>query len=268
MLQMILLKVIIFLPVGVAAGVLAGMLGVGGGILIVPIMFWCRDLIGLPEPIAQHVAVATSLATIIPTSISSVISHRKHGAVDMTIVRKWIPGIMVGAACGGLSANLFSTLMLAHLFGAVALIVSVSLALPKTPVLLAVPPQNRAGASILSAIIGYISSLMGIGGGTLAVPILAMCSIDVRRAVGTASAFGMAIAVPGIIGYIISGWNEGDLSQGRLGYIDVVIFLSLAVTTIFFAPYGARIAHSIDRQRLRQCFAVFLLITGVRMLLR
>mgnify|MGYP001802058088 CR=1 FL=1 len=245
------------LVTGAIAGVLAGLLGVGGGIVIVPVLFYLFDILNLPDAVSMHVAVATSLATIIPTSISSARSHNKRGNLDFELFRKWAPLILVGAAIGGFSARYFNGDHLTLIFGGIALLVSINMALPKKLVLADDLPKSPIANGTIGAVIGFFSSLMGIGGGTLSVPTLTLFSQPVLRAVGTASAFGLVIAVPAVIGFIFAGLSAEGRPPFSLGYVNIP-----AAVLIFSATIGARIASAINARALKLAFAGFLFLTA------
>ena len=254
------------LATGVIAGVLAGLLGVGGGIVIVPVLSWLLSASALDPEVTQHLAVATSLATIIPTSISSARSHRKRGSVDMSLLRRWGPGIVIGALVGGVVARFASGDALRLVFGLVALAVAVNMAIPKTLTAADALPRSKAANGALSGVVGLFSSLMGIGGGTLAGPIQSAFSVPIRTAVGTASAMGLLIAVPGTLAFIWAGWGVEGLPPLSLGYVSVPAALLIIPATWFCAPLGASIAHRVDQALLKRLFALFLAITAARML--
>lgn len=258
--------VAILLGTGVVAGIAAGLLGVGGGIVIVPMLYWISPLLKLEPTVVVHTAVGTSLATIIPTSIASVRAHARRGAVDVALLTLWGPAVLAGAALGGVASGYLDGKALAGVFGVVALVVAVNMALPKPLILADAVPASAAVNRLMAAAIGFVSALMGIGGGTLSVPTLALFSFPIHRAVGTASAFGVAIAVPAVIGYIYGGWDVPGRSPFSLGYVNLLAAIPLAAMTVLFAPLGARIAHSIDRTLLKRCFAAFLAVTAIRML--
>lgn len=251
---------------GAIAGVLAGLLGVGGGIVIVPVLFLLFQWLGLPEDILMHLAVGTSLATIIPTSISSARSHYKRGAIDMALLRSWAPFVFIGALIGGLASKVIESSSLTLVFGVIAFLVSINMALPKQIVIAQEPPKSVLGRSVLPTIIGFLSALMGIGGGTLSVPILSAFSFPVRAAVATASAFGLAIAVPAASGFVWSGWAETGLPPYSLGYVSIPAAVLIFSTSVLTAPLGSRLAHTIQPRSLRIAFAIFLGITSIKML--
>jgi len=260
------LLVLLMLGTGVVAGLLAGLLGVGGGIVIVPILFLLFDGLDVAESLAMHVAVATSLATIVPTSIASARAHHRKGNLDVALLREWAPFIGVGAALGGLLAGSLGGAQLKLVFGIVALLVAMNMASPKQPVLGERLPGSGAARGGLAGGIGVFSALMGIGGGTLSVPLLSMYSVPTHRAVGTAAAFGLVIAVPAVIGFVWSGLDVAGRPPGSLGYVNLIAACLIFPVTAVFAPIGARIAHALPAERLRRVFALFLAVTAVRML--
>jgi uncharacterized membrane protein YfcA len=256
------------LATGAAAGILAGLLGVGGGIVIVPVLFQLLDTLGVSPDVSMHVAVGTSLTTIIATSISSARSHHKRGAIDMDLMKFWAPFVFIGALTGGVASRYIEGGNLSAIFGSVALAVSINMAIPKKIVLSQGLPRSKLGNGALAGAIGMFSSLMGIGGGTLTVPSLTMFSYPVHRAVGTAAAFGLVIAIPASLGFVWSGWDAPGRPPYSLGYVNVPAAVVIFSTSVFTAPIGARIAHSINAQALKIAFAVFLAIVAIRMLAR
>jgi uncharacterized membrane protein YfcA len=211
-------------------------------------------------------AVATSLATIIATAISSARAHHKRGAVDMALVKRWGPWMAAGALLGGAIAGLVKGTALLLVFGIVGLAVAVNLARPKTLVLADDLPQGRAAQPALAGLIGTVSAMMGIGGGTLGVPILTACSVPVHRAVGTAAAFGLIIAVPAVIALIVAGLGVEGRPPLSLGYVNLVAFALIVPISTTLAPRGAQLAHALDAKWVKRAFAVFLAITSLRML--
>lgn len=253
---------------GAIAGILAGLLGVGGGIVIVPVLIIVAELFNISEDVAMLVVVGTSLATIIPTSISSARAHHRKGAIDLDILKSWTPAIFIGALLGGLASKVLGANGLTIIFGAVALLVAVNLAIPRTITLAANPPTTAVGRSALGLPIGFTSALMGIGGGTLSVPIMTMLSVPVHRAVATASVFGLAIALPAVLGFIWSGWGVAQRPPGSLGYVNIPAAILIFSASVLTAPFGAKLAHSLPPARLKLAFAAFLFISGARMLWR
>ncbi|MEE9319101.1 MAG: sulfite exporter TauE/SafE family protein [Granulosicoccus sp.] len=262
----VLILLLLIITTGMIAGLLAGLLGVGGGIVIVPILFLIFDSLSFSEITSMHTAVATSLATIIPTSIASARAHHRKGNVDWALFRQWFPFLVVGAAAGGLLSTVFGSADLKLIFGVIALLVAMHMAIPGERVLANALPRSVAGQGVMASTIGVLSALMGIGGGTLSVPVLSLFSYPTHRAVGTASAFGLLIALPAVLGFIWSGWNQPERLPISLGYVNLLAAGLLFPVTTFFAPVGARIAHVLPARQLRLAFAVFLAMTATRML--
>ena len=258
----------LLLAVGAVAGTLAGLLGVGGGIVIVPVLYWLTEvgLIAVDQAVAVHFAVATSLFTIIPTSISSARAHHRKGSIDMDLFRAWAPLMFIGALVGGLVAANVDASVLSGVFGIIALIVVLNMLKPKPVFLADQPPVSLPARAAIAAPIGALSATMGIGGGTLSVPMLTLLSVPVHRAVGTAALFGLVIAVPGIVGYALAGQEIPGLLTYSIGYINIPAAIIMSCATILFAPLGVRIAHLLNARRLRVAFAVFLAISGIKML--
>ena len=251
---------------GVCAGVLAGFLGVGGGIILVPVLSVVFDLVGFPDHLSIHMAVATSLATIVFTSISSVRAHHKRGAVDFDVLKSWGITMALGALAGGLALRFIDPAGLKLIFGLIAILVAVNLSMRRPLKLADQLPQSPLAKSGLGGAIGLISSLMGIGGGTLGVPILTGYAQPIARAVGTAAGFGLIIAVPAVIGFVISGAGIPDRPPLSLGYISLPTVLIVIPFTMALAPVGAKLAHTVDPKWVKRGFSVFLALTAVRML--
>ncbi len=254
------------LATGVAGGVLAGLLGVGGGIVIVPVMEWALELNGVPVEFRMHIAVATSLAVIIPTSISSARAHHKRGAVDIALAKRWLPFIFLGAVFGTWVASNVGGPVLTAIFGVMALLVAVKMALPLDDVNLTPEVPTNPLVGVIPAAIGMVSTMMGIGGGTFSVMSLTLMGEAIHRAVGTSALFGLLIAIPGTLGFVFSGWGNEQLPIGSLGYVNLIGLALIAPTTVLSAPLGARIAHALSRRHLSMAFGMFLLIVSVRML--
>jgi uncharacterized membrane protein YfcA len=252
---------------GLVAGFAAGLLGVGGGIVTVPVLEYSLRYAGVPEEYRMHVAVATSLAAIIPTSISSARSHHARGAVDWDLARRW-GWIMVCAAFGGsLLASHAPLAVLAGIFGTVALIIAAKMLLPLDHLRAAQRLPGGIPGGLLAILIGGISAVMGIGGGTLAVPTLNLCGYPIHRAVGTAAFFGLLISVPGTIGYLLARPGTG-LPWLTVGYVSLAGLAVIGPGSMLTASLGARAAHALSRRRLSQAFGIFLLFVGTRMVYR
>jgi uncharacterized membrane protein YfcA len=250
---------------GGIAGFLAGLLGVGGGIVIVPVLYNLLPLMQVPEESRMHIAVATSLATIIATSISSVRAHHQRGGIDMALVKRIAPYIFTGAVLGAALGGKISSDFMAGLFAVIALLVAIKVAFGSDSQVITSSFPTGLGGGAIGLSVGSVSVLMGIGGGTLGVPILTSCNVPIRRAVGTASTFGFLIAIPGVIGFILSGWNTPNLPYGNIGYVNLIGVALIIPMTTFIAPFGAKFAHIIKPSLLRYAFAGFLTLTALRM---
>jgi len=250
---------------GCFSGFLAGLLGVGGGIVVVPVLFQIFTSLDVADAVRMHLAVGTSLATIIVTSLASVRAHWRRGAVDLDLLRRWGPGIFVGVVAGTIVAGFVDGAVLTAVFAVVALVVALNMALARPSFRLAERVPHGLAATPIPLGIGFVSTLMGIGGGTLSVPILSLCGYPIHRAVGTASAVGFIIGVPGAIGFVIGGWGEAGLPPGSLGYVSLIGLGLILPTSMLFAPLGARAAHALPVRGLKRVFAFFLAVTAIRM---
>ncbi|GAB6388924.1 sulfite exporter TauE/SafE family protein [Stutzerimonas marianensis] len=251
---------------GAVAGVLAGLLGVGGGIVIVPVLYHLFSLLGVDPEVRMHVAVGTSLAAIVPTSIISARAHYRRGGLKPELLKPLIPGTLIGVLIGALLSGYLSGEMLAALFALIALLVALNMALDHSVNLRDGLP-GTFGTGVLGLFIGSLSTLMGIGGGTLSVPILNACRTPMHVAVGTGAALGVVISLPGALAYLVNGLGSADLPPATLGYVNLLGLALIVPVTMLTAPWGARIAHAVNARLLRRLFALFLALTAARMLL-
>ncbi|MCU0976487.1 MAG: sulfite exporter TauE/SafE family protein [Steroidobacteraceae bacterium] len=251
---------------GAFGGVLAGLLGVGGGIVIVPVLEFALGAAGVPADVRMHLAVGTSLASIVPTALSSSRAHRRRGAVDEQIARRWIPPIAAGAAAGAVAAAFVSGGVLRAVFGVVALAVAAVMLLRPEPQAAGAGRTVTPGPRGWPAGIGFVSALMGIGGGTLSVPALSRRGLPIHRAVGTSAWLGLWIALPAAAGFAWLGLGRPGLPPGCLGFVSLPGLAVLVPASVLAAPFGARIAHGLSRRALRAAFGVFLLLVALRML--
>jgi len=255
------------LATGLAGGLISGLFGVGGGIVIVPVLDAALGSLGVDPALRMPMAVATSLATIVPTSIASARAHHRRGAVDLSLARRWAPAMMLGAAAGSVLATGVLAGILPGLFGTVAALMAVKMLLPLEGKVLTADVPRGLPAHAIPLLIGTISSMMGIGGGTMSVPALTLMNQPVHRAIGTANLFGLAIALPGTIGYLLAQ-PDAPVPPGTIGLVSLPGLLVIAPATVIAAPWGARIAHGLDRRRLGAAFGAFLMLVAVRMLYR
>lgn len=251
---------------GVASGIAAGLLGIGGGAIIVPALSSALLLLGYDSDVVQHVAVGTSLAIIIPTGIMSARAHYKRGALDLKVLRLWTPFIVAGTFIGGLMAGYFSGNVLRIVFAVMAFAIAANIVFAFQTRLMGHLKGSAPTHRISAFVVGYISSLMGTGGGSLTVPTLVAFGATMHAAVGTSAAVGVAIAVSGTLGFAISGWGATGLPPLSVGYINLVALVLVAVLAAMFAPLGAALAHRLDQKTLKYVFAAFLVVVGLNML--
>lgn len=264
---MLLIQMLILLMViGAFAGVLAGLLGVGGGIVLVPAFFYTFQTLGYAGPQLMQICLATSLATIIVTSVRSVLSHNKKGAVDWEILRTWAPGIVIGAILGvAVAANLRSTTLQA-VFGGLGIVIGLYLGLGRSEWRIAPEMPKGITRAILSPLVGFLSVLMGIGGGSFGVPLMSLYGRPIHRAVATAAGFGVTIAVPSVIGFLFVQIDPAHRPPLTIGAVNLVAFVIVIAMTLITAPWGVRLAHAMDPKPLKRVFAAFLTLVALNML--
>ena len=256
------------LATGTIAGVLAGLFGIGGGIVIVPVLETALGFVGVDPAIRMHIAVGTSLATIIPTSISSARAHHQRGAVDVDIVKRWALFVLIGALLGAWIASMVHSRVLAIVFATLAFLVAVKmLFLPASRNLTDAVPRGPL-VPVIPTSIGCFSSMMGIGGGTFSVMTLTLFNEPIHRAVGTAALFGLVISLPGMLGFVAAGWADPRLPAGSIGFVSLLGFACIAPATVLAAPLGAKIAHAFSEQRLNMLFGGFLVVASLRLFYR
>ncbi|WP_299040935.1 sulfite exporter TauE/SafE family protein [uncultured Tateyamaria sp.] len=257
----------VLVVIGAVAGVLAGLLGVGGGIVLVPAFFYAFQTLGYEGPDLMQMCLATSLATIIVTSVRSVMSHNKKGAVDWDILRSWAPGIVIGAVIGMLVVAQLRSTTLQAIFGVLALIVGLYMGLGRATWRLGPAMPTGLGRAALSPGVGFLSVLMGIGGGSFGVPLMSLFAVPIHRAVATAAGFGVLIAVPSVIGFLMVS-IDGPVPPLTVGAVNLVAFAVIIAMTLITTPWGVRLAHAMDPGPLKRVFAVFLVLVALNMLRR
>lgn len=256
------------LATGAFAGILAGLLGVGGGIVIVPVLFFLFQSFGVSPESAMVVATATSLATIVPTSISSIRSHHNKGNVDFDLLKRWAVFIFVGVLIGSWLVTRVDGTWLTALFGVIATLSALNMLFRTGKSALFQQLPGQAGQAAMGTSIGFFSSMVGIGGGTISVPLLTLYNYPAHKAVGTAAAIGLIISLPGAVTMLLLGSTPADAPAGTFGLVNLIGFLCIVPLTVLFAPIGVSIASKLDAAKLKKVFAVVLLITGLRMLLQ
>ena len=250
---------------GAFVGVLAGLLGVGGGLVIVPVLVIAFGLQNVPQEIIMHMALGTSLASIIFTSISSFMAHHKRGAVEWQTVRRIVVGVMVGTFLGSCVAAVLSTNVLKLFFVLFLYFCAYQFLTNRRPK----PTRELPGpfGMFLSGnIIGAVSSWVGIGGGTLSVPYMIWCNVPVHRAIGTSAAIGLPIAIAGTAGFLYNGWGHALLPAYSVGFIYLPGLIGIAAVSVLTAPLGVKLAHSLPVDKLKKIFALLLIVVGTRML--
>jgi len=252
--------------IGAGAGVLAGLLGIGGGIVLVPAFFYAFQTLGYGGDQLMQLCLATSLATIIVTSLRSVLSHHKKGAVDWEILRGWGPGIAAGAIVGVLAASALRSDTLQGLFGVLALVIGLYMGLGRSEWRLGEAMPRGLRRMLLSPTVGFLSVLMGIGGGSFGVPLMSLYNIPIHRAVATAAGFGVIIAIPSVIGFLFLPIDPELRPPLTVGAVNLVAFGVVIAMTLVTAPLGVRLAHAMDPKPLKRVFAVFLVAVAVNML--
>lgn len=253
----------LLLLLGVTSGILAGLLGIGGGIVLVPGLYHLFHHLGYDPDILMHLAVGTSLAIIIPTGISSARSHAKKGAVDMGLVRMIAFGLIAGVMAGAFIAGNISGNSLTIVFAVALTVFAFLMNIP--PRVASEKPLSQPTASIGGFVVGVLSSLMGIGGATLNVPFMTLHGVPIHRAVGSSSAMGPLIAIPGTIGFAIIGWHISGLPPLSFGYINMAAFAVIAPASVLAAPLGVMLAHKLNVKHLRIVFSVFLIVVAAKM---
>ncbi len=256
--------VALLLVVGGAAGVIGGLLGVGGGILLVPAYFYTFDHLGYGGDQLMQICVATSLATIVITSIRSVSSHHKKGAVEWTVLKSWSPFLVVGAVMGVYAAAHLPSSALQALFGGVAGVVALWMAFGREDWRLGPEMPGQPARGAMATVVGFLSAMMGIGGGSFGVPLMTLYSVPIHRAVATAAGFGLLIAVPSVLGFLFVPVD--DAPPGTVGAISIPAFLVVIGTTLATTPLGVRLAHAMNPKPLKRAFAVFLALVALNML--
>ena len=252
-----------YLGIGAAVGFFAGLLGIGGGVIIVSSLALMFAQQGFPPEYLMHFAIGTSLAAIISGSWSSFRAHHRHGAVDWEVVKAMIPGLLAGVLLGALVARFVNAAFLKYFFlGFMALII-VQLVFNIRP-----KPSRRlpgrAGMTAMALVIGLCSSWFGGGAAAVGVPFLAWCNVNTHRAIGTVAALGFPVAIAGAIGYALAGLDVPDAPEWSLGFVYLPAFAGISITSVLVAPFGARLAHRLKGPTLRRIFAVFLVLVGAK----
>lgn len=255
---------VLLLAIGAFAGVISGLLGVGGGIVLVPAFFYAFSALGYGGDALMRVCIATSLATIVVTSTRSALAHNRRGAVDWEILKGWSPGIILGAVIGVWAVSRLQTTALQVIFGLLALVVAGYLGLGRNEWRFGNAMPQGTRRMFLSPLMGFLSVLMGIGGGSFGVPLMSLFNVPIHRAVATAAGWGVTIAVPSALAFLFS--TVPNPPPFTIGAVNIPAFATIIAMTLITTPYGVKLAHSLDARPLKRIFAVFLAIVALNML--
>ncbi len=257
---------LLYLALGAVAGLLAGLFGIGGGLIIVPVLVISFAYQGISPDVLTHMAIGTSLATIVFTSMSSVKTHQEKGGVRWEIFKPMAVGIVLGAILGVYTAAELSGPLLQKIIGVFALLMAVQMGFGLKP-----RPNrdipNNAGLMSVGTGIGWASAIFGIGGGSLSVPFLSWCNVRMQQAVGTSAACGLPIAITAALTNVYKGWGESALPEWSAGFIYLPAFIGIIMTSVYFARIGAKLAHKLSPIMLKRIFAVLLVVVGLKFLL-
>ncbi|MCB5364082.1 sulfite exporter TauE/SafE family protein [Pusillimonas sp. CC-YST705] len=250
---------------GLLAGVLAGLLGIGGGIVIVPILYYIFRLLHVDPSVLMHVVVGTSLATIVPTSIMSSRAHRKSGNLDMAVVKRLLPGVLIGVLIGALTSRYLAGEWLTGIFATMAMLIAIKMAFDFKAANLGATLPSRFVTGLFGCFIGGVSTLIGVGGGTLSVPILSSFNIPMRIAVGTSALVGVFISIPGTLAFMINGWGASALPPLSVGYVNLLSWILIVPASMLSTAWGAALTSRINARYLQYVFAAFLVATSIHM---
>jgi len=254
----------VFPLLGAVAGFIGGLLGVGGGLIVVPVLIMTFTLLSFDDSVLTHMAIGTSLATIIVTSVGAVCAHHRKGAVRWDILYWYAPGLALGALFGAEIADLMPGRTLQIVFGIFSIVIAIKMGLNLKASPHRQMPQ-KAALLLPGAIVGSISSLFGIGGGSLTVPFFSWCNVKIQQAVATSSAGGLPIAMSGALGFVITGWSSPELPEWSFGYVYLPALLGVGIFSAVFSQYGALYAHRLPAKTLKRLFSILLAIVGLKL---
>ncbi|MBK5933960.1 putative membrane protein YfcA [Rhodovulum imhoffii] len=256
----------LLMSIGAFAGILAGLLGVGGGIVLVAAFFYSFGALGYDSPSLMQICLATSLATIVVTSVRSVLSHNRKGAVDWAVLRGWAPGIGAGAMIGVVVASMLDSVVLQGIFGVLGAMVGLYMAFGRDGWRLGAVMPTGLRRALISPGIGFLSVLMGIGGGSFGVPLMSLYGKPIHQAVATASGFGVLIALPSVLGFLLVQIPPEVRPPLTMGAVNLPAFAIVIAMTLLTTPLGVRMAHAMDPKPLKRVFALFLVLVALNML--
>ncbi|WP_312138919.1 sulfite exporter TauE/SafE family protein [Brevundimonas sp. BH3] len=248
---------------GAIAGLIGGLFGVGGGTVLVPALFYAFSVLGVGGESNLHVAIGTSLLTIVATSLRSLSTHRKHGAVDEVVLKTWTPWVAFGALVGAFIAGGSPMSALSIVYGVCLVGIAAQMGLLPATFVLRQDLPTGWGRRLTASVIGTLSAMMGIGGGSFGGMVMTLCNRPIHQAVATSSGFGLAIGAVASLGYIVFGLGKTGVPPLTLGFVNIPAAIIMGLLTAWTAPYGARLAHRLDRRMLRRAFAIYLLVTAI-----
>ncbi|MCP4380249.1 MAG: sulfite exporter TauE/SafE family protein [Hyphomicrobiales bacterium] len=249
---------------GAVSGLLAGLFGIGGGAVMVPVLYEGLGFLGVDESVRMHVAVGTSLAIIVPTSLRSFFAHKRRGAVDMALFRSFVIPVPVGVIVASIVAAVISGSVLRGIFAVIAFVVALKLIFARNSWRLGRDVPGNPSRAIVGGLIGFFSTLMGIGGGIVTNTYMTLYGRPIHQAVATSSGVGMLISIPGVIGYVWAGWGDPLLPPFSLGFVNIVGALLVVPAAILMAPMGVRLAHALSQRILELVFGLFLIVVAFR----
>ena len=256
---------ILYLLMGLFVGFFAGLLGIGGGLILVTLMVYMFTVQGFPADRLLHLALGTSIASIVFTSISSLRAHHKHGAVRWDILRSAIPGLVLGTLFGTFVADQLKSKYLAIFFVIFVYYSAVQMFANVKPKPTRQLPGN-IGMTVVTIIVGIVSSLVGVGGGVMTIPLMSLCNVPMRQTIGTSAALGLPIAIAGTVGFIVTGLGKNHLPPLSVGYVYLPALVGIVIGTFVTVPWGAKAAHTLPVTTLKKIFAVILFILASKML--
>lgn len=249
---------------GLISGFLAGLFGIGGGTILVPVFYWILGLAGVDEAVRMHLSVGTSVGIILPTAISSFRAHRRRGSVDVQLLRSWIVAVPAGVLLATAVAARISGEQLQIIFAAVAVLVAIRMIFNRASWRLGADLPPNPIRALCGLVIGFFSTLMGIGGGVLNNTFMTLYGRPVHQAIGTSSGVGVLIAIPGIVGYMIAGWGRPELPFASVGFVNLLGVALVVPITMLAAPLGVRLAHALPKRRLEVAFGLYLLLVAAQ----
>jgi uncharacterized membrane protein YfcA len=252
------------LAAGTVSGLLAGLFGVGGGAVLVPVLYQSLAYVGVDEAVRMHLSVGSSVAVIVATSIRSFMAHRRHGAVDMNLLKDWLIAVPLGAVAAGIVSGAISGAALRAIFAGVASLVALQLLLGVKNLRIGSDLPGQPFRAAVGVLIGVLSAFMGIGGGVLSSTFMTLYGRPIHQAIATSSGVGVLISIPGVVGYAVGGWGAQGLPPLSLGFVNLIAVAIIMPVTLLLAPFGARLAHRLSRRQLETAFGIFLLAVAIR----